>query len=820
MEPDSHDHLQFEIGHVLFIDIVGYSKLLIEEQREALNQLSEIVLGTPQVKESPDERVVKLPTGDGMALVFRHSSEEPARCALEVAEALRRHPEIPVRMGIHSGPVSEVTDVSGRTNIAGAGINMAQRVMDCGDAGHILLSQRVAEDLAQYRQWAPRLHDLGECEVKHGVRLHLVNLYAEQIGNPSLPAKFKRAAGAADGSLKSEPARKSKLLPIGLIILGILLLCLVIVGLIFAPAVMKSFSRSRAPSTPPAPPPVPSAPAAPVPEKSIAVLPFENLSDDKANTYFADGVQDEILTDLAKIADLKVISRTSVMQFKDAANRNLREIGRALGVANVLEGSVQRAGNRVRVNAQLIDARNDAHLWAQTFDRDLADVFAIQSEIAKAIADQLQARLSPKEKAEMEAKPTQDMVAYDLYLRAIEIDRNAVTSGPSVEPMQRAIPLLEEAVRRDPNFIPALAALARNHLYLYWQGDHSTADLEAAQRAIEQAAALEPDSGEVHRARALYRYWGERDYDAALRELALAQKELPNDSDILFLVAMIERRQGKFAEAREKLEKVVAADPRNIRNVSEVATTEVMLNNFPAALRAIDQMLTWRPGDFELLTERAFFHYVWKADLTLLDQVTSGDAVKNASPTELASVRFWRAILHRDFHAAGDALATGNVQETDFNALGYFIPREWMEAMVAEGLGDRTAAQTKLLAARERAARFSQERPSSGMALIVVAQIDAALGRKDEAIREGQRAVEIFPVAKDAILAPKVLCRLAAIYARVGERDRAFELLDKLVAVPDAVHYGELKLEPAWDPLRDDPRFAKLLDSLAPNESK
>ncbi len=544
------------------------------------------------------------------------------------------------------------------------------------------------------------------------------------------------------------------------------------------------------------------------------------MSDEKANTYFADGVQDEILTDLAKIADLKVISRTSVMQFKDAANRNLREIGRALGVANVLEGSVQRAGNRVRVNAQLIDARNDAHLWAQTYDRDLADVFAIQSEIAKAIADQLQARLSPKEKAEMDAKPTKDMVAYDLYLRAIEIDRNAVTSGPSVAPMQRAIPLLEEAVRRDPNFIPALVALARNHLYLYWQGDHSTADLEAGRRAIEQAAALQPDSGEVHRARALYHYWGERDYDAALRELALAQKELPNDSDILFLVAMIERRQGKFAETRAKLEKVVAADPRNVRDISEVATTEVMLNNFPAALRVIDQMLTWRPGDFELLTERAFLQYLWKADLTPLDQLTTGEAEKNASPTELASVRFWRAILHRDFHAAGDALATGNVQETDFNALGYFIPREWMEAMVAEGLGDHTTAQAKFLAARDRAATFSRERPNSGIALIVVAQLDAALGRKDEAIREGQRAAELFPVAKDAVIAPSVLCRLAKIYARLGEPDRAFELLEKLVPVPNSLYYGELKLEPAWDPLRSDPRFQQLLAQLAPNEGK
>ena len=283
---------------------------------------------------------------------------------------------------------------------------------------------------------------------------------------------------------------------------------------------------------------------------------------------------------------------------------------------------------------------------------------------------------------------------------------------------------------------------------------------------------------------------------------------------------MIERRQGKFAEARAKLETVVAADPRNVRVVSEVATTEVMLNNFPAALRSIDQMLTWRPGDFELLTERAFFHYIWKADLTLLDQLTTGDEAKNASPTELATVRFWRAILHRDYHAAGDALATGNVQETDFNALGYFIPREWMEAMVAEGLGDRATAQTKFLAARDRAGTFAQERPNSGMALIVVAQLDAALGRKDEAIREGQRATELFPVAKDAVIAPSVLSRLAEIYARVGERDRALELLQKLVAVPNAIYYGQLKLEPAWDPLRSDRRFNQLLVQLAPNEAK
>ena len=382
-EPENN--LRLEIGHVLFIDIVGYSKLLTEEQKERLDQLTRIVLATPQVRESTDEQLVRLPTGDGMALVFRHSAEEPARCALEIAEALRKHPEIPVRMGIHSGPVSEVTDVSGRSNLAGAGINMAQRVMDCGDAGHILLSQHVADDLMHSRQWASRLRDLGECEVKHGVRLRLVNFYAELLGNPESPEKFKRnaAAAAASSATMGAALPKPKRLPWQKALVVASLLALLIGAGIF-------FFRQRA--TPQANN-TPTATAAPtVADKSIAVLPFENLSRDPDNAFFTDGVQDQILTALAKVADLKVISRTSVMQYKSDQPRNTREIAQQLGVAHLLEGSVQRAGNKVRVNAQLIDARTDSHEWAENYDRPIDDVFAIQSEIAKAIADQLQAK--------------------------------------------------------------------------------------------------------------------------------------------------------------------------------------------------------------------------------------------------------------------------------------------------------------------------------------------------------------------------------------------------------------------------------------------
>jgi TolB-like protein len=817
---ESDQHLQFEIGHVLFLDIVGYSNLLIEEQRERLSQLTDIVLQTAQVRESPDERLVKLPTGDGMALVFRHSSEEPARCALEVAEALKKHPEIPVRMGIHSGPVSEVTDVSGRTNIAGAGINMAQRVMDCGDAGHILLSQRVAEDLGQYRQWAPRLHDLGECEVKHGVRLHLVNLYAEQVGNPALPAKFRRATKAQRATATAESTKRSKLLPLAIILLCILLVCLLIVGLIFAPALLKSSSHQSIAPIPPIPPPPPFAPASSIPEKSIAVLPFQNLSEEKANTYFADGMQDEILTDLAKIADLKVISRTSVTQFQDAGHRDLREIGRSLGVANVLEGSVQRAGNRVRVNAQLIDARTDAHLWAQTYDRDLADVFAIQSEIAKAIADQLQARLSPKEQAEVEAKPTQDMVAYDLFLRATEIGRNAVTAGGGTEDFKRSIPLLEEAIRRDPTFVPALCDLAHNHLYLYWQGDHSPEHLEAARNAIEQAARQQPDAGRVHLARALLYYWGQRDYDSALRELAAARKGLPNDSRVPFFIAMIERREGHFEDARRQLAQVMMADPRNLTIVSEAAATEAHLRRYPDAIRILDQALTWRPNDYALQLERASFLVEWKADLRPWQDLVNSETTKSASTGDLATARYWLALLQRDYRGAEQILASGEVPEIDLQGFGFFVPRELEEGLVARGLGDEAKAKTKFLAAQERAAANVRAQPESGQALIILAQVDALLGRKEEAIREGERAGELLPVTKDAIIGPEILIRLAGVYAEVDETDRAFELLEKLSRLPAGLSYGSLKLEQVWDPLRRDPRFGKLLTSLAPPAAK
>src|SRR5213080_1292499 len=444
MPPESPAEVKFEIGHVLFIDIVGYSRLLINQQSDQLETLRKIVRATEQFRAAEAEgKLLRLPTGDGGALVFRNTPEAPVSCALEISKELRNHPELRVRMGIHSGPVNAVTDLNEQANIAGAGINIAQRVMDCGDAGHILLSRHVAEDLEHYPRWQPYLNELGDCEVKHGVQVSLVNLYTDDAGNPAVPEKLGKEQQETAGWFAQ---RRKPLLAIAGAIAAVAIL-----AALFLPGILRSRSKSAT---------IPPNEASSVSAKSIAVLPFENLSDDKQNAFFTDGVQDEILTALAKLADLKVISRTSVMQFRNAATRNLSEIGQRLGVAHVLEGSVQRVGNKVRVNAQLIDARNDAHLWAETYDRDLADVFAIQSEIAKAIADQLQAKLSPSEKNAIDRTPTVDVSAFDLYSRARTLLETRFFSDARANLLQAA-ELLNRAVARDPSFFDAYCQLAQ-----------------------------------------------------------------------------------------------------------------------------------------------------------------------------------------------------------------------------------------------------------------------------------------------------------------------------------------------------------------------
>src|SRR5881392_20177 len=527
MAAEVKKEIALEIAHVLFADIVAYSKMASDDQRAAIEKLNQIVQSTDEFrKEESENRLLKLATGDGMALIFYHSPEDPVECALEISRAIKeQHSNLRLRMGVHSGPVSGMVDVNGRANVAGAGINVAQRVMDCGDVGHILLSTRVAEDLEQFKHWRPHLYHIGECEVKHGAKIEIVNLFTAELGNSERPKRMAMPAQKTDfGPVRKEcaPSREPVL---------IIAACLTLAALAVAAFL---FWRGHQPKT--------SAAALSIPEKSIAVLPFENLSDEKQNAFFTDGVQDEILTDLAKIADLKVISRTSVMQYKSGVARNLRKIGQELGVAHLLEGSVQRAANRVRVNAQLIDARNDAHLWAQTYDRDLADVFAIQSEIAKAIADQLQAKLLPSEKAAIEKRPTSDLVAYDLYTRTRELVGNVTDPATTQQKLVAAIALLQEAVARDRQFVVAWCLLSRLHARMYTAGyDHTVDRFKQSYAAIEAASRFDPDAGELHLALANYYYESARDYSRALDELAVAQRKLPNSAEVFQLSGYVQR---------------------------------------------------------------------------------------------------------------------------------------------------------------------------------------------------------------------------------------------------------------------------------------
>jgi TolB-like protein/Tfp pilus assembly protein PilF len=781
--------VKFQIGHVLFIDIVGYSKLLINEQSEQIQKLKEIVRGTDQVRLAEAEgKLLRLPTGDGGALVFRTSPEAPVRCALAISQELKKDPELHVRMGIHSGPVNEVVDLNAQANIAGAGINIAQRVMDCGDAGHILLSKRVADDLEQYPQWRSQLHELGECEVKHGVHLGIVNLYNNETGNPQVPKKFQ--------VLKQQRARSRwSVIATALLLLAGIISAFVIVS--------KRSARSTTA----------------VSEKSIAVLPFENLSEDKANAFFADGVQDEILTDLAKIADLKVISRTSVMPYRTGVARNLREIGQQLGVAHLLEGSVQRAGTKVRINAQLIDARTDAHLWGQTYDRDLADVFAIQSEIAKAIADQLEAKILPGEKAAIALAPTADLTANDLYAQAKELEFKAPEQEQ--QSLLQAVRLLDEAVARDPNFVRAYCALGRMHLILFWGGyDHTPARRELANAAIQKAVRLQPDAGEVHLALARYAYHGFRDYDRARAELDLARRTLPNDAETYFLSAVIDRRQGRWTEATRNCERAVELDPRNVYLLMNAGDTYQFLRRYAEASRLFERAVAISPHNYFARISRALQPFVGRADVRPLRAELSAIVTEEPGAAEkIPEVLFSCAMAERDSAALNRALALIPAQGV-LTGGNFIYPREWFAAIAARAFKDITEARVSFTAARAIVEKIVHDQPDYAQAWSLLGQIDAALGRKEDAIREGRHACELLPLSKDASVGARMINNLTVIYAWTGEKDLAFEQLAVSAQIANGVSYGELKLDPQWDSLRGDPRFDKIVTSLAPQSAQ
>jgi TolB-like protein/Tfp pilus assembly protein PilF len=558
-------------------------------------------------------------------------------------------------------------------------------------------------------------------------------------------------------------------------------------------------------------------------EKSIAVLPFENRSEDKANAYFTDGVQDEILTDLAKIADLKVISRTSVLQYKSGVARNLREIALQLGVANVVEGSVQRLGNRVRVNAQLIDARTDAHLWAQTYDRDLADVFAIQSEIAKAIADQLQAKLSPNEKKAIEQPPTTDLAAFDLYSRAKSLLLTANFSVTTEPDLRKAIELLDEAVKRDPSFFDAYCQLAYAHeqLYAIRGSDHTPARLALAEAAVQAATRLRPDAAETHLARAQYLYYGLRDYAGALAQLEIARRALPNDPRLFELNGYILRRRGQQEEGLRNLERAAELDPRNFFTLQQIAASYLYLRRYAEAIAALDRASAIAPDNAETRANRELFYLCWKADTRPLHQTI--DAILAQGPSAIASTAdtwFFCALAERDPAAAERALvALGDNPCWGEGVIA--LSRSFGEGLLARMTKDEARARTAFEAARAQQEKIVQAQPDYGPALCVLGIIDAALGRKDLALDEGRRAIALTPLEKDVINGSRVLQYFAITAAWAGDKELALQQLEAGLRAPAAsqlLSYGALKLLPFWDPLRGDPRFEKIVASLAPKE--
>jgi len=809
MSAEPKSDRQLEIAHVLFIDVVGYSKLLMNEQSEVLQQLNQIVRNTEQFRKAEVAgKLIRIPVGDGMALVFFDSPEAPVRAAVEISEALQNYPQIQLRMGIHSGPVHEELDVNDRSNVAGAGINMAQRVMECGDAGHILLSKRVADDLAPFGHWRTQLHDLGDCEVKHGEMVFLVNFYNDKIGNRQLPQKLRRTRQEAIGAVTAEPARasdKRNQVPLLLLLLGGFVLVL---GALFFLYTKTPKSESRSAAT--------SASVTPLPEKSIAVLPFENLSKDEENAFFAGGVQDEILSDLVKVADLKVISRTSVMKYKSGPERNLRDIAKALGVAHIVEGSVQRAGNRIRVSAQLIDARNDAHLWAEHYDRDVADVFAIQSEIAQQIADQLRAKLSPEEKARAVAKLTENAEAYVCYLQAREFDLR----WEDTENLYTAERLYERAITLDPAFALAHARLSIALTTHYYQQPTETYKTRAHAEA-EEALRLRSDLGEGHIALGRVFYLVDENYERALAEFEIAARALPNDSEVHQRIGALRRRQGRWSEAISEVRQAQALDPQNPEVHRDLGWTLFGVRDWTGARQAFDRCIALAPDSLDYQFMRAYLDLLSTGDTARSKAVLAKLTTSMADTPFAVWTRWYVYLLERNFDAADRALDDSHFDSVPRDD-GPPVPKSFLRGCTTLARDDSARTLSSFEEARPIFESSVRQAAQNAIRHAELGVLYAFMGRKEDAIREGQRAVELKPESKDPVDGPVVTSALALIYARTGENAQAVTLLEHLLSTPCGNVFifsstqADLKFRWYWDPLRGDPRFQKLITGPEP----
>ena len=556
-----------------------------------------------------------------------------------------------------------------------------------------------------------------------------------------------------------------------------------------------------------------------IPEKSIAVLPFENLSDNKENEYFAAGVHDDILSSLAKVSDLKVISRTSVQQFK-SGTRNLREIGRALGVAHVLEGTARRAGNRVRVNAQLIDARTDTHLWGETFDREITDLFTLQCELAERITQALRANLSMSERTNLQTHPTHDVLAYELFLRARELFHWAGT-GYSQDKGADALRLIDEAINRDPRFALAYALASRLHSEVFWFGyDKSAARLEKAKAAAEAALKIQPDLGEAHLANAFYYYYGFRRYDIAQKHVMAAIRAIPNNADVLVAAGAIARREGKWPEALKNIEQARDRDPRSLSVMWDLFSTYLAVHEYAKAEKTASDALS--------ISSTAPFFILARGAVALFrdgDSAPLRAALKQIPPNldpggSTSTIALRVSLMERDPEEADRVLAACAHEKLDDNGLsgvagafdGFTVPRSWYAGLILRARGDESSARKSFEQAKKIVESDRPQFPDDAKTIAMLALIHAELGEKTEAQRAAARAAELLPIAKDSFDGPILMTTLAAVNAKLGEKDSAIQQLESLVGIPNGPTPGTLRAEPEWDSLRDDPRFKKLAE--------
>ena len=635
-----------------------------------------------------------------------------------------------------------------------------------------------------------------------------MNVYPEEIADPQEPANLSSKGQDQTAGLANSPHTNRRGKPV----LATAFLSIVALATGFG---IWSLSRQLAPELTGLSASPEAAALAVLPEKSIAVLPLRNLSEDKQNAFLADGVQDDIRTALAKVEDLKVINRTSVNTYVAGTRRNLPEIAQTLGVAFVLEGSVRQSGQKVSITAQLSDARSGVLAWEESYERNLADIFAIQSDIVQRIISQLQATVSPKEKAAIDERPTKDLIAYGLYVRAKALIATISLNAQISEKLHEAVHLLDQAIERDPDFFLAYCQLAAAHNYLYFFGlDHTPARLALADGALKTVIRLRPDAGETHLARADFLYRCYLDYEKARAELAVAQRALPNNSDIFELTGYIDRRQGLWNESARSLQRALALDPRNFFILQQIALSYQEFRQFRAMAAALDRALVLIPGDLDTRVTRASVDLEWRADpRPLRESIRTILAENPATASDLAAQWFYLSLCEREPAAVTQALAAIPDSGT---AVDLNFPRSWCEGLAARSKGDVATAQAAFLAAHAELERTVSEQPGYAPALCVLGLIDAALGRKDEAIRDGRHAIELLPITKDSIDGAELVKYMGVIYAWCGEKDLAIEQIEATLKIPSTLSYGNLKLHPSWDPLRGDPRFEKIVTDLAP----